>query len=199
MPRFSEPGSGLDALVAGQAVLLRDGIPGLSLRAIAAEARVSPASLVHRFGGKERLIRVVCGHLSRSWTGYLDIRSREGLAALIPGDGEAIDGWVDDGLRRLRGWLAVGELGRTRQDIGELVQSHRDQLRRLVWVVVAEGTGAYTMEDVSQETVDATFALVEGLWEARAVTLEPMSADRARALLDAHLSGLSAEGGRAPG
>lgn len=189
MPRFADVETGREILAAGEAVLLRDGIPGLSLRAIAAEARVSPASLVHRYGGKERLLQVTCVYLSRGWNGYLNIRSTEGFAGLVPGEPEPDEaGWSDDGLRRLRGWLAVCELGRTREDISEVVHWHRERQVRLVEVLVAGLTGAQDWSEVCGDSVDRTFALLEGLWLARALTNTPMTGGRARALLDAHVS-----------
>lgn len=66
MPRLLDTMGRTDTIVeAACQVIVRSGLPGLSLRAIATEARISPASLVHQFTDRERLIRVVVGKIGR--------------------------------------------------------------------------------------------------------------------------------------
>lgn len=61
---------------AAERVLVREGLPGLTVRTVAAEAGVAPMGVYNRFGSKEALIAAVL------------VRGFDGLRAAVAGDGE---------------------------------------------------------------------------------------------------------------
>ena len=61
---------------AAERVLVRDGLPALTVRAVAAEAGVAPMGVYNRFGSKEALIAAVL------------VRGFDGLRVAVTGDGD---------------------------------------------------------------------------------------------------------------
>jgi AcrR family transcriptional regulator len=72
---------------AAERVLVRDGLPGLTVRAVAAEAGVAPMGVYNRFGSKDGLVAAVL------------VRGFDGLRAAVLVDDEDDDGSdeVEDG------------------------------------------------------------------------------------------------------
>jgi len=62
---------------AAERVLVRDGLPGLTVRAVAAEAGVAPMGVYNRFGSKEALVAAVL------------VRGFDALRAAVTGDADA--------------------------------------------------------------------------------------------------------------
>lgn len=169
MPRLIDPVSRGDAIINGAARVIVDrGLSGLTLRAIAAEAGVGASSLVHQFGNRDRLLRVMVMRLGRRRVEVIDRRShRDGGLAYLPTD--------EDELADARIWLACCELGREMPDVGAAVADVREEERLLMDVL--------TERQLDEPGLDVVMAVVDGLTAALCAPLEPLPVVRARAAL----------------
>ena len=168
VPRLIDPVSRGDTIAeAAWRVIVAGGIPALTLRAVAAEARISPASLVHQFTDRARLMTTLC---VRHGHDRLDTISRrtlaEGAFAFLP---------TGDTVSDERVWLAWCELGRSDPPIGEAVAAVRREERDMLDVVLRRS--------LDEPGLDALRAVIDGLVVAMCSGDEPVSSERAKAAL----------------
>lgn len=153
-------------------LLVTEGIPGLSLRKIAAVSGVSTSSILHHLGDKDRLLS-----LSAHLTGRAlldDMRQRqwcEGVGAFLPK--------ADDDVLAIRAWLAWIELSRSDARVEAPVARLRDDQRHLLAI-----TFDHRLE---RDDLYLTAALIEGLWSAICAPVRPLPPPRALTLLHQHL------------
>ena len=182
MPRLLETTTRAGALVAAvNELLVTEGIPGLTLRKIAAVSRVSTGSIIHHLGSKSRLLSLSAGMTARALAGQIRReRWEHGVLAFLPGD--------DDGVLNTRAWLAWVELGRSDPDVEAPVSRARQEERGLL---------AETIDHrLERDDLDLLCAVIDGLRGAVCAPTRPMPPARARALLARHLRrlGLPATG-----
>jgi AcrR family transcriptional regulator len=176
MPRLIDGASRAEALaVAVNELLVTDGIPGLTLRRIGAVSGVSPGSMIHHLGGKDRVLALSAGLTARAF--HEDIQRRswdDGILAFLPDD--------DDGVLGTRAWLAWVELGRSHPVVEiPVTQARRDE----------RGLLARTLDFRSaRDELDELFAVIGGLRDAICAASRPMSPTKARELLARHLERL---------
>lgn len=169
MPRLLDPVSRGDTIINAAARVIVDGeLSGLSLRAIAAEAGVGASSLVHQFGNRDRLLRVMVMRLGRRRLEVIGRRAPKdgGLAFLPTDDDEVVDARV---------WLACCELGREMRDVGTAVAGFREEERLLMDVL--------TERRLDEPALDVVMAVVDGLIAAACAPLEPLPVARAQVAL----------------
>ncbi|HEY0905306.1 MAG TPA: helix-turn-helix domain-containing protein [Marmoricola sp.] len=178
MPRYIETESRTETVVAAiNEVLARDGIGGLSLRAIARESRVSTSSLLHHFGNREHLLRVAASQTGRWRVREIDRRcSRDGALAFLPQDADDV---VD-----ARAWLAWLELWRSEDNLATPIGGARRDERALLAEIFD-----YRL---ARDELDAAIALIDGLMTALCAPALPMPIARARAML---LAGIGSDAG----
>jgi len=155
-------------------ILLRDGAAALTLRTIGREARVSPSSIVHHLGSRERLLRVAANITSRQHLDDIDSRSADGVLAHLP---------KDDGNRNAALWLAWAELARAESTLWSTVGKwHLDECATFArHFIPPTGEGRQPRPD--RLAVDTSYAVLIGLRAALTRHLEPITIDRARELL----------------
>jgi len=162
-------------VVAMNEVIATEGIPGLTLRKIAAVSRVSTGSIIHHLGGKSRLLSLGAGLTGRALHASIsDARWSVGALGFLPGG--------EDEVLVTRAWLAWTELGRN----DPVVEIPVTQARREERALLAEILD-YRLE---REELDLLTAVIEGLREAVCRPTRPMPPARARDLLARHLDRL---------
>lgn len=173
MPRLIETRSRTDAVVAAMNELLaREGVYALSVRSIARASGISPSSLMHHYGSRERIVR-----LAALWTGTARVREIErrapwdGIAAFLPAD---LDGVVD-----ARAWLGWLELWRSEDMLAEAIGRPRREERALLASVLDYA--------LSREALDVVSALIDGLLCAICAPVRPLPLPVARGLLSVHV------------
>ncbi|MEQ7848990.1 TetR family transcriptional regulator C-terminal domain-containing protein [Nocardioides kribbensis] len=167
MPRILDTTYRVQELTAAVSRLVtRDGVEALSLRRIAAEADLSPSTVLHHLGGRERLMQLMC---VRAWAGVRATSDFGGrgrgdgpLATLLP-DGE-------EGRRAVRVWLALCELARADDALAAAVAQARTQERH--WIRHLTG-----LDD--EVALDVLHGLVDGLRVALCDRQDPCSPQRA--------------------
>lgn len=170
MPRLVDSFARTDLVVAAiNDVLAEHGIPGLTMRRIAAAAHLSPAALSDHYGNRERMLTVV-GHV----TGVERLRQLgtrapyEGVGAFLPKD--------DDDLVNTRAWLGWCELARSAEWLTETVQEARDNEFHLLARVVDH--------QLTRPELDTLWALIEGLRVAVCEPVRPLPRPRAAEILE---------------
>ncbi len=150
-----------------------DGMAGTSLKAIAEDAEVSPALIVHHFGSKEGLRRACDAHV-------LDVL-REQLREAAA-QGEQLDVLEAFRRRQQRHASALPYVARALAEGGPAVDQLVDELAEETVRVAAQhvATGAYVPSSHPRER-----ALVLLIWSLGAVALH----DHVRRLLGADLTG----------
>lgn len=168
VPRLIDPiARGETIAQAASRVIVAGGLPALTLRAVAAEARISPASLVHQFTDRARLMSTLC--VLRGTDRLFDISRRtlsEGALAFIPTNDTVLDDRV---------WLAWCELGRSDAAIGEIVAEIRRDERDMLDAVLGRS--------LDEPGLDALMAAIDGLVGAVCLGNEPLPLERARVAL----------------
>ncbi len=178
--------------VAVSQVIAEQGIPALTLRTVGAVSRVSPSGLVDQFGKRDRMLEVSAIILGRARIDGISRRRREGIRAFLPGSEDEI---VDT-----RVWLGLCELGRGHQGVGFKVAAVRQEERHLLrWIVgqaqadetrcaaPAPGAADDANDDAGgDEGLDLLMAVLDGLNTRLCDPDEPLTLDRARALLSAY-------------
>jgi AcrR family transcriptional regulator len=169
MPRFLDPHGRTDAIVDGACrVILRRGLCGFTLRAIAAESGISASSLVHQFTDRDRLVRTLVALIGRRRVDHIGRRAwTEGGLAFLPSEEEE---FLD-----ARVWLACCELGRGAADVGAVVAAVRLDERKLM-DVLTEGR-------LGETGLDVVMAVVDGLTVAMCALEDALSAEGAKAAL----------------
>lgn len=145
-------------------VVLRGGLPALTVRAVAAEVEMSPSSILHQFDDKSRLLRVAAVSAGRTRLRAIEGGARRsGLGALLPSDREQLD--------RDRVWLAFVELARSEPDVAQVVGHHRAEERRILGRIADLGP--------DDPAVLALAAVIEGLVSAMVTSASPLALDQA--------------------
>jgi AcrR family transcriptional regulator len=182
MPQLLDGRSRAEAVArAANRVILEGGVTALSLRTIGRASGVSPASLTHHFGGRERLLKICASLTARHLRDDLISRSHaEGIAAFLPGD-------HPESLHDARVWLAWCELGRSSAAVEPAVTEHRDEERHLLAACLNHGLerGPERGLDhgLERDGLDAMVAVVQGLRVAVCAPFEPLDLPRARTVL----------------
>jgi AcrR family transcriptional regulator len=173
MPQLIDTASRAGALAAAvNELLITEGIPGLTLRRIGSVSRVSPGSIIHHLGGKDRLLSLSAALTARA---LADQRRRragdQGVLALLPND--------DEGVLDARAWLAWVELGRS----DPVVEVPVTRARREERAAVAELLDF----QLPRDDLDLLLVVVNGLRDAICAPARPLSRERARRLLVLYL------------
>jgi AcrR family transcriptional regulator len=171
MPRLIDTGTRTGTMVeATMRILATRGAPGLTLRGIARESRISTGSLLHHFESRERILGVAAhrtgrAHLDEIESGIL----WHGVQGFLPGDEET---------RLLTlAWLGWCELWRTEETLVEIVA----EVRRQEMTMLAE----QHEHRLSRPDLDVLVAVIDGLRLAVCAPIGAMSFTRARDLLAA--------------
>lgn len=171
-----------DVTAAINDVILEDGLAGLSMRAIATRALLSPASLHHHYGSREHLLRVAASVTGESRLEQIRWRlPREGPVAWLPRN--------DEDVLVARAWLAWCEMWRSHDWIVHIVEKIRDQ-------ELFELSRHYEFR-VTRDDLDTVFALIDGLLVAVCRPMQPLPRGEARRLLERALRRLSPVGDEA--
>jgi AcrR family transcriptional regulator len=176
MPRRPHSLDSSDILTDGVMDLLAEsGATGMSMRRLAGSRGISVGALTNKWGTRARILHVAINTFRHRWNMLIGGLSwTEGVTALLPATPEDVDD--------CRIWHAFCDLARTDDVLAECVLDQRREERELVRALVRRKTD-------DEATADLLIALVDGLRTALC-SPEPMTVDRARELLDAHLRSL---------
>jgi AcrR family transcriptional regulator len=171
VPRLIDPYTRTGAMVlAINTILVEQGVFGLTLRTIGRESGISPGSLLHHFGRRERVLGVAAYQTGRTLLEDIDgQRVWQGVGAFLPGD--------DEGVLLTRAWLAWRELWRSEEWLTQTVGDLRARERRML-------AGAHDF-GVTRPDLDLLVATVDGLRVAVCAPVRPMPPAHARDLLAA--------------
>ena len=178
MPRLLDTKDRADLLAWVIAQLIADhGISALTMRRIADASRLSTSSLVHHWGSRERLVRYACGQTRRWRMEDIHVRlPQEGVAAFLPKTLPNSYGSSDDSMVLARAWQGWGEHCRTEPSLADVGADARREER---WKL-----GRAIGSDLTEEQLDAAYALLEGLVVALCAPVDPMPRERAVAILE---------------
>jgi len=183
MPSNPDPCRARDLELAMASLVLEHGLPGLTIRAIAARIGIAPSTLVRQMTGRERLLQWFAAVVAQRRADLMGSGvAHDGLDGLLPHNQSVLDG---EAL-----WLAVRELGRTAPVPSEVVEWHEREQRAIVRhalleLALARGDLDEHGRPVRPEPrdVETVGALVDGLRAAMARRLSPLPrADAVRAL-----------------
>lgn len=191
MPKVVDPDERRRAVVdALFAVVRREGMAGATVRAVAAEAGLSPGAMRHYVSSQGELLelatRVVADRVASRVGGH---RSVQGLDDLVDVLGEVVP--LDDERRaEAEVWLALVVESRTDPRLAPLTRETHDGLRAIVAAVVRAVAPALPSASAELE-VDRLHALVDGLALHGVLHPEMATPQRLRAALSAHVQGLA--------
>lgn len=176
MPRLIVPESRIETVVDAITFLLaRDGPAGLTVRAVARECRLSPASILHHYTNRERLLHLAAQHTGAARLKAIERQSyQHGVAAFLPAPAD------DEDLITARAWLAWLELWRTEDVLSTVVEGIRDRESLLLARVVGLPPGGHGLT--------ALQALLDGLTIAVCEPIRPLPPARARQILSRYVS-----------
>jgi AcrR family transcriptional regulator len=174
MPRLIDSGTRTDNVVIGINWLMATGGPrALTLRAIAREVRISPASLLHHFDNLDRLLGVAAFRTAEDRLDAIRRRQRrEGVLAFLPG--------AADDLVFVRAWLGWLEMWRSYDVIEPAITENRRWERALLAETVDH--------QLARDELDALRATIDGLTVAICAPERPLALPRAREILASDLS-----------
>jgi AcrR family transcriptional regulator len=156
------------ALVITQ-LMIRGGIPAVTMRSVAAGAGLSAGTITNHLGGRARLLGLAAGFFFRGVAQDVADRSYpDRLLALLPTDDRDKD-WV-------RAWLAWSELARDEEVAGYRSADADADERSYV-------ARSYPSLDAEDPLPDLLLAVAHGLRHAIARSDSPMPVARARQLL----------------
>lgn len=206
MPKIVDPDQRRELIAdALYAIVVRDGIGKVSLRAIAEEAGLAIGSIRHYFTTREGILRFAVETLVERVGARLEAR----LAELLPKLGagmldreDAKDRTVDflsellplDRVRHRESvvWLAFEEAARTDPALADVftisVSSTRELMLRTLEGM--SGRGALPSDVDLELEADSLAALIDGLTLRATLHPDVLPADRAREVLSAHLTRL---------
>ena len=191
MPKVVDPDERRRAVVdALFAVLRREGMAGATVRAVAAEAGLSPGAMRHYVTSQGELLelatRVVGDRVVARVSSH---RSVKGLDDLVDVLAEVVP--LDDERRaEAEVWLALVVQSRTDARLAPLVRETHDGLRAMVAAVVR--AVAPELPSASTElAVDRLHALVDGLALHGVLHPDIATPQRLRAALHAHVAELA--------
>jgi AcrR family transcriptional regulator len=170
VPRLLDTADRADAVAAAVArIIAARGVAALTVRAIGAEAGISPASLLQHLGSKQHVLQVSAHLWVGAWAQQRASRSwAEGTAAFLPA--------IEDDLHDARVWCGLHEIGRTHTGVGRTLCRDAQVERALLDRV--------TGEVLTGDGLDALLAVVHGLRLAVCAAELPMTLGRAVALLE---------------
>ncbi len=166
-------------------ILLERGLGGLTLRALASEARISLGSLTSHYENRPRLL-----HLLAQWSGDIWVSSiservwTDGVLAFLPLDDDSPGHSFEATIDGTRVWLSWCELARSNPDLRGTVRDVRGEERHVL--------DRATDRRLDTDALEVTLAIMHGLREAVCSGDEPMQLDRARSLLAGHVETLLA-------
>ena len=170
MPRridYSDRGDFVTGAV--ERLIMQRGLGALSMRAVAEECELAPSTILHQYTNRARLLQVTAVKTAAARLRWMDYRAwTDGALAFLPDTERQVE------LTRI--WLAFVELGRSADDIGEIVEHWRGQERE----VLARVAGS----EIGEAALDALVAVVEGLVGAMFATRGPLEVGRARSALE---------------
>lgn len=191
MPKVVDPDERRRAVVdALFAVVRREGMAGATVRAVAAEAGLSPGAMRHYVTSQGELLelatRVVADRVVARVSSH---RSVQGLDDLVDVLAEVVP--LDDERRaEAEVWLALVVESRTDPRLAPLVRETHDGLRAMVAAVVRAVAPALPSVATELE-VDRLHALVDGLALHGVLHPQVATPDRLRAALRAHVAELA--------
>jgi AcrR family transcriptional regulator len=177
----------VDALFA---VVRREGMAGASVRAVAAEAGLSPGAMRHYVTSQGELLelatRVVADRVAARISGHWSV---QGLDDLVDVLAEVVP--LDDERRaETEVWLAMVVESRTDPRLLPLAQETHDGLRRIVAAGVRAVAPALAPAEAELE-VDRLHALVDGMALHGVLHPDVATPDRLEAALRAHVAQLA--------
>ena len=191
MPKVVDPDERRRAVVdALFAVVRRDGMAGATVRAVAAEAGLSPGAMRHYVSSQGELLelatQVVAARVAGRVGGH---RSVQGLDDLVDVLAEVVP--LDDERRaEAEVWLALVVESRTDPRLAPLTRETHDGLRAIVAAVVRAVAPALPPASAELE-VDRLHALVDGLALHGVLHPDVATPERLRAALSAHVAELA--------
>jgi AcrR family transcriptional regulator len=173
MPRLIDNDHRTQSILLGaNRILAEHGLGGLTLRAIAAEVRISLGSLTSHYESRSRLLHLLAQLAGRAWLDSVAGRIwADGVLAFLPGSEEVI--------ADTRVWLSWCELARSAPELRGTVQDVRLDERALL---------SRTLEHrLDSDALDITLAAIHGLRQAICAGDESMPLDHACAVLADHV------------
>lgn len=171
-------------------VLAREGAAGASVRAIAAEAGVSPGLVGHYFDGVDALVAATYAHVG----GLVDAALDEALAAAGPSPRARLEAYLTASFspaiargELLATWVAFWSLVVARADIA---RQHDDQYARFRTRLEGLLGECGMPEGQRRAQAIALTALVDGLWLELCLSPDVVSADEAAGIVRAQVSAL---------
>jgi AcrR family transcriptional regulator len=177
-------------------VIVRDGMAGLTVRAVAAEAGYTTGALTHYFHSKDqllieaselsaRLVRDRMERAARAPTGLEAIRRVVALA--LPLTAETRGYW--------RIWLAYWERSSYDDDVARVMRLRYDEWRGRLEDLLrrAETEGEVAAGVRPREAAEALIALVDGIGVQVVLGISRLPAVRQRAMFDAWLDTVRAD------
>jgi TetR/AcrR family transcriptional repressor of bet genes len=178
----------LSLIEATTRVLARDGASGASVRAIAAEARVSPGLVTHHFGSIDALIAATYAHVDAGVAAALDAAvatagddPRARLSAYVAASFAPPIGSRD----LLATWIAFWSLVLSRPEVAALHDAGYARFRERLEVLLGDCGLAGAKR---RAAAIAIAALVDGLWLELCLSPGVMDAGEAAAIADAFTS-----------
>jgi len=168
-------------------VIMRDGMAGLTVRAVAAEAGFTTGALTHYFNSKDQLLieaselsaRLVRERMERAERAHPAMEAiRRVIALALPLTAETRGYW--------RIWLAYWERSSYDDDVARVMRLRyaewRGRLRTIILRAQQEGDVAASVD--AREAAEAMIALVDGIGVQVVLGVSRISAVRQRAMVD---------------
>ncbi|SDD05642.1 helix-turn-helix domain-containing protein [Nocardioides lianchengensis] len=170
MPRLLDTNTRTDELAHTLARLIDEGgLEAPSSRRIAAEIKLSIASLYHHYESRERLLRVLSYRIGLALVDACQSEVRAtGVGAMLRDD--------EDGIMLTRAWLGVVELGRRDEHVGNSVAAVAEREQSMLY-------GAAGDRCRDPEQVELVQALLHGLRAATTRYCDPLDVGLARRIL----------------
>ncbi|MGB0100318.1 MAG: TetR/AcrR family transcriptional regulator, partial [Nocardioides sp.] len=171
-----------EVLRSADRILLERGITGLTLRAIAAETRISLGSLTSHYDNRRRLLHLLAMRSGHAWvTGIAERIWSDGVRAFLPAtdDDSAEEHDFQHTVAGTRVWLSWCELARSAPELRGTVGDVRLEERALL--------DRATERRLDVDDLDIALGLAHGLRAAVCAGDEPMPLAHARRLLDTHV------------
>ncbi|HSV02648.1 MAG TPA: TetR family transcriptional regulator C-terminal domain-containing protein [Phenylobacterium sp.] len=180
-------------------VIMREGVAGLTVRAVAAEAGFTTGALTHYFNSKDQLLieaselsaRLVRERMERAERVRPALEAvRRVVALALPLTAETRGYW--------RIWLAYWERSSYDDEVARVMRLRYDEWRGRLERVLrrAQSEAAVAPEVDAREAAEALIALVDGIGVQVVLGVSRISAARQRAMFDAWLD--KVRSGRAP-
>lgn len=158
----------LAVLESANRILLRDGPSRLSLRAIAAETRISLGALTSHYENRRRLLQLLAVISAKQWVDLMGERvGRLGPIGTLPLGDEPLDRWTL--------WLMWSDIARSFDVVRGQVFNPWQEERNILW--------HWAGWKFAVESVELLLAAVHGLQRQVCAAFDPMPVARAHELL----------------